>query len=96
VIAPEAEVKLFVTARPEIRAERRFAELLRMGLNVHLADVLADIRARDARDTGRGAAPLRQADDAILLDTSDMNADEAARRAIDAAKARLAASGQPS
>jgi cytidylate kinase len=96
VIAPEAEVKLFVTARPEIRAERRFAELLRMGLNVHLADVLADIRARDARDTGRGAAPLRQADDAILLDTSDMNADEAARTAIDAAKARLAASGQPS
>ena len=58
VIAPEAEVKLFVTARPEVRARRRYAELKARGLDVHYADVLADIRARDARDTGRDAAPL--------------------------------------
>ena len=72
VIAPEAEAKLFVTARPEVRARRRFAELKARGLDVHYADVLADIRARDERDTGRAAAPLVMADDAILLDTSDM------------------------
>lgn len=88
VIAPEADVKLFVTARPEIRAERRYMELKRMGLNVHLADVLADIRARDERDTGRGAAPLRMADDATLLDTSDMTVEDAIRAALQAAERR--------
>ena len=71
MIAPQAEAKLFVTARPEVRARRRFAELKARGLDVHFADVLADIRARDARDSGRDAAPLAMADDAILLDTSD-------------------------
>jgi cytidylate kinase len=88
VIAPEADVKLFVTARPEIRAERRYMELKRMGLNVHLADVLADSRARDERDTGRGAAPLRMADDATLLDTSDMTVEDAIRAALQAAERR--------
>mgnify|MGYP001166147656 CR=1 FL=1 len=90
VIAPQAEAKLFVTARPEVRAERRLAELRRAGRNVHLAEVLADIRARDARDTGRGAAPLRQAADAILLDTSDMDVEQAIAAAIAAVEARLA------
>ena len=90
VIAPQAEAKLFVTARPEVRAERRLAELRRAGRNVHLAEVLADIRARDARDTGRGAAPLRQADDAILLDTSDLDVEQAIAAAIAAVEARLA------
>jgi cytidylate kinase len=88
VIAPEAGVKLFVTARPEIRAERRYMELKRMGLNVHLADVLADIRARDERDTGRDAAPLVMAKDAVLLDTSDMDVAAAIAAAIAAAEAR--------
>ena len=90
VIAPQAEAKLFVTARPEVRAERRLAELRRAGRNVHLAEVLADIRARDARDTGRGAAPLHQADDAMLLDTSDMDVEQAIAAAIAAVDARLA------
>ena len=90
VIAPQAEAKLFVTARPEVRAEHRLAELRRAGRNVHLAEVLADIRARDARDTGRGAAPLRQADDAMLLDTSDMDVEQAIAAAIAAVDARLA------
>ena len=82
VIAPEAEVKLFVTARPEVRARRRFAELKGRGLDVHFADVLADIRARDERDTGRAAAPLAMAEGAILLDTSDLDAKAAVAAAI--------------
>ena len=90
VIAPDAEVKLFVTARTRIRAERRFAELKRAGLDVHLPDVLADIRARDERESARAAAPLVMADDAILLDTSDMNLEQAIGAAIGAVEARRA------
>jgi len=82
VIAPQAEAKLFVTASPEVRAERRFAELRRMGLDVHYPDVLADIRARDLRDKMRAAAPLRPADDAVLLDTSTMTVEAAIAAAI--------------
>lgn len=82
VIAPQAGVKLFVTARPEVRAQRRFAELKARGLDVHYADVLADIHARDERDTGRDAAPLVMAKDAVLLDTSDMDVDAAIAAAI--------------
>ena len=90
VIAPQAEAKLFVTATPEVRAQRRFAELKRLGRPVHFADVLADIHARDARDSGRDAAPLRPADDAVLLDTSEMTIEaaiEAAIRAVASAQA---------
>ncbi|MFN3944775.1 MAG: (d)CMP kinase [Allosphingosinicella sp.] len=82
VIAPGAEVKLFVTAAPEVRARRRFEELGRLGLNVHYDDVLLDIRARDARDSERAAAPLRQAPDAHLLDTSALGIEEATARAV--------------
>ena len=88
VIAPEAEVKLFVTARPEVRAQRRFAELRARGLDVHFPDVLADIHARDERDTGRDAAPLIMAADGILLDTSELDVDQAIAAAIAAAAAR--------
>jgi cytidylate kinase len=82
VIAPEADVKLFVTARPEIRAQRRFAELKARGLDVHFADVLADIVARDERDTQRAAAPLAKAADAKLIDTSDMDVATAIATAV--------------
>jgi len=82
VIAPHADAKLFVTASPEVRAARRHQELKRMGLDVHLEAVLHDIRARDERDSQRSAAPLRMADDAVLLDTSDMTIDEAIAAAI--------------
>lgn len=88
VIAPQADVKLFVTATSQIRAERRFAELKRTGLDVHLPDVLADIRARDERDAGRAAAPLVMADDAVLLDTSEMNLEQAIATAIELVEAR--------
>jgi cytidylate kinase len=82
VIAPEAEVKLFVTADPEVRAKRRCEELARLGRTVRLEDVLIDLRARDARDANRAAAPLHMAEDAILLDTSNMAIDAAVQRAI--------------
>jgi cytidylate kinase len=88
VIAPEAGVKLFVTARPEVRAQRRFAELKARGLDVHFPDVLADIKARDERDTGRDAAPLVMAKDALLLDTSDLDPGQAVAAAIAAAQAK--------
>jgi cytidylate kinase len=87
VIAPDADVKLFVTATPEVRARRRFDELLRAGRPVHYDDVLADIKARDDRDSHRAAAPLVRADDAVLLDTSEMGIEEA----IEAAAAAVAA-----
>jgi cytidylate kinase len=89
VIAPEADAKLFVTAAPEVRARRRFEELARMGRHAHYEDVLADIRVRDERDSHRAAAPLVQAPDAVLLDTSDMDADAAVAAAIAAVEEKL-------
>jgi cytidylate kinase len=90
VIAPEAPAKLFVTATPEVRAERRWKQLTGQGETVSLEDVLADIRLRDERDSGRASAPLVRAADAVLLDTSDKTisqAADAARRIIEAARA---------
>jgi cytidylate kinase len=92
VIAPDADVKLFVTAAPEIRARRRFEELVRMGLHVHFEDVLLDIQARDARDSGRASAPLKMADDAHLLDTSALGVEQAIAEAIAAVEQRRARS----
>jgi cytidylate kinase len=87
VIAPDATAKLFVTAAPEVRAQRRYSELAGRGgdqtSKQSLADVLADIAARDARDSGRSAAPLVQASDAALLDTSNLSIAAAVAAAID-------------
>jgi cytidylate kinase len=88
VICPEAEVKLFVTASDDIRAERRFKELTGNGHAVSFDDVLTDLRARDARDSARAAAPLTPAGDAIELDTSRMSIDEAVAAAIAEVEAR--------
>jgi cytidylate kinase len=90
VIAPDAGAKLFVTASAEVRAQRRVRELLERGMPAHFDDVLIDIHARDARDSGRRAAPLKQADDADLLDTSEMDVDQAIAAAISLVEARLA------
>ena len=87
VICPEAEVKLFVTASPEVRAHRRYLELMAKGADTTEDAVLADVVARDARDRERATAPLRAAADAVFLDTSHMDIDsavEAAARAIEA------------
>ena len=89
VIAPDADAKLFVTATPEVRARRRFEELIQMGLAVHEADVLLDIRARDERDMGRAAAPLIKARDSVLLDTSALGVEAAVAAAIAAVKQRI-------
>jgi len=91
VIAPNATAKLFVTASAEVRARRRVAELLARGIQAHLPDVLIDIRARDERDSGRDTAPLKQAEDADLLDTSEMDIDEAIAAAIELVETRIAA-----
>lgn len=91
VIAPEAAAKLFVKATPQIRARRRHAELRSDGSTLSLDRVLADIRARDARDSQRSTAPLVMAPDAALLDTSFLSIDAAIQRAIELVEARIAA-----
>ena len=91
VIVPDAPAKLYVTARPEVRAERRRAQLAAAGEPVSYAEVLADILRRDARDAGREAAPMAPAPDAVLLDTSEMSisaAADAARRIVEEARRR--------
>lgn len=82
VIAPDAQVKLFVTASPEVRASRRLKELESRGMPAHFDDVLADIRARDERDSSRPVAPLRAAVDALRLDTSDLDQEQAIAEAL--------------
>ena len=82
VICPDAEVKLYVTATAEERANRRYRELSGRDDVITYDEVLADIRARDARDTGRAVAPLRAAEDASLLDTTKMDIDAAFRAAV--------------
>jgi CMP/dCMP kinase len=87
VIFPDAEVKFFVTATPEVRAGRRVAELRSRGIKVNPADVLADIQRRDQRDTTRAISPLKPAPDAHLLDTTHLDIDAAFRAAIDIVEA---------
>jgi cytidylate kinase len=82
VICPNAEVKIFVTAAPEVRAHRRVLEFQARGEPVAQADVLADIKRRDERDSSRAAAPLRRAADAHVLDTTNLNADGAFAEAV--------------
>ena len=91
VIAPHADVKLFVTASAEVRAHRRYEEMLSRGLDVDFDNILADIRLRDERDAGRATAPLKPAVDAILLDTGDLTIGGAVQAAIAAVEARLRA-----
>lgn len=91
VIAPDAAAKLFVTATPEVRATRRWKQLTARGIDISFDAMLADIRRRDERDAGRGAAPMVQAKDAVLLDTTDMGIEaafDAARRIVETARAR--------
>lgn len=94
VICPDADVKLFVDATPEVRALRRFLELSGRGIEIAEADVLADIVARDERDSTRGASPLVRAQDAVLLDTTNLDIDAAFRAAIDLIEAAMSRAGQ--
>jgi cytidylate kinase len=94
VICPDADAKIFVTAAPEVRAKRRAGEFRAAGRPVDEAAVLEDIRRRDERDMNRTAAPLRQAEDAVLLDTSALDIDAAVRAAIDIVEAVRAGRGR--
>ena len=89
VIAPHADAKLFVTAPAEVRAQRRYDEMQRHGIDVRFADILADIHARDARDMRRADAPLKPAQDALLLDTGDLTIGGAVQAAIALVESRL-------
>jgi cytidylate kinase len=94
VICPGADVKIFVTAAPEVRARRRALEYRAAGQQIDEAAVLADIRKRDEREMGRTAAPLKQAPDARLLDTTHLDIDAAIRAAIDIVEATRAGRGR--
>jgi len=83
VVCPEADAKLFVTAGVEERARRRLLELRHAGRDADYESVLADIKARDARDSARSTAPLEQAEDAVLLDTTELDIDAAFARAVE-------------
>ena len=91
VISPDAPAKLFITATPETRATRRWKQLKARGDDISFEDMLADIVRRDERDAGRGSAPMVQAEDAVLLDTTEMDIEtafDAARRIVEAARAK--------
>jgi cytidylate kinase len=94
VICPNADVKIYVTATPEVRARRRSAEYRAQGRNIDEAAVLADIRKRDERDQNRAAAPLRRAPNAHLLDTTHLDIDAAIRAAVDIVEASRAGRGR--
>jgi len=88
VVFPDAEVKFFLTARADVRARRRFDELTAKGAAVTLDETLADVRRRDEQDTTRAVAPLRQADDATLIDNSDISIDETVARMAERVRER--------
>lgn len=89
VVFPDAEVKIFLTASPEMRAKRRFAELLEKDKSISYEDVLADMVQRDKNDTTRAASPLKCAKDAVLLDTSELNLEESVQAVLNIINEKL-------
>jgi cytidylate kinase len=89
VVLPNADVKVFLTASPEVRAERRCRELEEKGESVSYDQVLSDMKKRDRQDSTRATAPLRQAADAVLLDTSGLTLDESSQRLLEIIRARI-------
>jgi cytidylate kinase len=94
IVCPDADAKLFVTAQPETRAQRRHLEHARRGDDLSYENVLADIRRRDERDSGRAVAPLKPAEDAILLDTTELGIEAAFQAALDLVESVLNERGQ--
>lgn len=88
VVLPDADVKIYLTASIEERARRRYKELLAKGMEVTLSEIEEDIKLRDERDMNRAVAPLKQADDAIYLDSSDMNIEEVIEYIYERSKTR--------
>jgi cytidylate kinase len=76
VVFPEAELKIFLTASPEVRAQRRFDEMVAKGEKVNFEDVLANVKERDDRDQNRAESPLRKAEDAVVVDNSDLTRED--------------------
>ncbi|MBP7951892.1 MAG: (d)CMP kinase [Sphingorhabdus sp.] len=89
VIVPHADVKLFITASADVRAQRRYEEMLSRGLDVDFVNILSDIKARDKRDTQRADAPLKPAEDAVLLDSGDLTIGASVQAAILLVESRL-------
>jgi CMP/dCMP kinase len=89
VVFPEAELKIFMTATPEIRAKRRYDELMAKGVQVNLEDIVRNIRDRDRIDSTREISPLRKADDAIVLDNSDMTREQQLAFVLELAESKL-------
>lgn len=89
VVCPDADLKLYITAATEIRAERRFKELTSKGIKTTYETVLQEMQDRDARDAGREAAPLKPAKDAIMIDTSTLDADAALAKATEIVRSKL-------
>ena len=90
VVLPESELKIFLTAKPEVRAKRRVAQLAEKGIEANFEDVLADVIQRDYNDTNRDFRPLRLAEDGILFDNSELNFGETVEKIISLAKERMA------
>ncbi len=90
VVCPQADVKFFITASPEVRAERRYKEFVAKGMNVTYEDVLADVKARDERDMNRSAAPMKPAADAVIFDTSKLSIKDVFNKACEVIDAKLA------
>lgn len=89
VVFPDAVVKLFLTASAEARAERRYTQLKDKGMDVNIARLLTDIKARDERDTQRAVAPLVPAQDAVIIDSTDLDIDQVFEKAMDIISSRL-------
>lgn len=89
VICPQADVKLFVTASSEVRAKRRYDEFIAKGMSADYNQVLADVKARDERDANRKDAPMKPADDAVILDTSEMSIKEVFDKAVEIVEAKI-------
>ncbi|MDD6807985.1 MAG: (d)CMP kinase [Oscillospiraceae bacterium] len=89
VVLPNAELKVFLTASPNARAKRRYDELIAKGNNVNFDDVLEDLNKRDYQDTHREIAPLKPAEDSVIIDTTDMSFDEVKNKLISLAHARM-------
>lgn len=83
VVCPHADIKFYITASPEVRAERRHKEFVAKGMNISYEQVLQDVKIRDERDSNRSSAPLKPADDAIILDTSSLSIEEVLQKACE-------------
>lgn len=94
VVFPQARVKFFLTARPEVRGKRRYDELAKQGVEADLEAIVSEIRERDLRDSTRKVSPLRPADDAMVVDTSDLNLEQVVEELVKLTQQRLRASAR--